>query len=191
MKRQLLSVIGSLVVAGALVGAQSSQPAAPQSPAPQPAAPQAPAPQPAAPQAPAPEPAQPAQPSQPADMPAQPSPSPQPSQSAQPSQDSPDDTTLKGCLVQGSGPNVFILDNAKSSTASETAKGERYVLEIAATPEQLKPVINTHVEVSGTAKKAEAAPSAAGQDAAESALPKLMAKRITRIAETCPAATGD
>ena len=179
MKRQLLSVIGSLVVAGALVGAQSSQPAAPQSPAPEPAAPQAPAP----------EPAQPAQPSQPADMPAQPSPS--PSQSAQPSQDSPDDTTLKGCLVQGSGPNVFILDNAKSSTASETAKGERFVLEIAATPEQLKPVINTHVEVSGTAKKADAAPSAAGQDAAESALPKLMAKRITRIAETCPAATGD
>jgi hypothetical protein len=92
---------------------------------------------------------------------------------------------------------VFILDNAKPSSAGETAKGERYVLEISATPEQLKPVINAHVEVSGTAKaKADAAaaapaPAPEGQNAAESALPKLTAKRITRIAETCPAATGD
>jgi len=179
MKRHLLSVIASLAIAGALVGAQGPQPA-PQSPTPQPSAPEAPAPQPA----------QPAQP-------AQPSPSAQPSQSAEPSRDDADadDTTLKGCLVQGSGPNVFILDNAKPSSAADTSKGERYVLEVSATPEQLKPVMNSHVEVSGTAKKAEkadAAPSAAGQDAtSEASLPKLTAKRITRIAETCPAASGD
>jgi hypothetical protein len=183
MKRHLLSLIASLAIAGALVGAQGPQPA-PQSPAPQPSAPEAPAPQPA----------QPAQPSQPADRPAPPSPSAQPSQAAEPNRDDADDTTLKGCLVQGSGPNVFILDNAKPSSAADTSKGERYILEISATPEQLKPVMNSHVEVNGTAKKAEkadAAPAAAGQDASEAALPKLTAKRITRIAETCPAATGD
>jgi hypothetical protein len=189
MKRHLFSVFASLVLAGTLAGAQSS-PSAPQGPAPEPGQPAMPPSQPAqpspgrpGPQAPSPdEPAQPAQPAQP----------PAPAQSAQPADEG--DTTLKGCLVQGSGPDVFILDNATPSTAASGAKGERYLLEISATPEQLKPVMNAHVEVSGTAEKAEAkadaAPAAAsGQD--EKSLPKLTAKRITRIAATCPAASGD
>src|SRR4026208_2545949 len=41
---------------------------------------------------------------------------------AGPSQASPDDTTLKGCLIQGSGPTTFILENAKLSSDAADVK---------------------------------------------------------------------
>jgi hypothetical protein len=150
MKRHVLSVIASVIVAGTLVGAQNA-PAQDQPPAPRPA----PAPPAPAAQAPAP--------------------------AASPSQDSPDDATLKGCLIQGSGPTTFVLENAKLATDAADAKGKSYVVEISAQPDQIKSILNSHVQIVGKAEK---------ESGDDKDMPKLTAKRITRLAATCPA-SGD
>ena len=67
------------------------------------------------------------------------------------SQDSADDMTLKGCLIQGSSPTTFILDNATPATAAAGAKGQRYVVEISAQPDQIKSILNSHVQIVATA----------------------------------------
>jgi hypothetical protein len=99
--------------------------------------------------------------------------------------------TLTGCLVQGSGPSTFILENAKLSTEPKNAKGQSYVLAINAPPDKIKSVLNHSVTIVGTAdaKAASAAPDAApsSQKRSESDLPKLTAKRITPNSETCSA----
>ena len=148
MKRNILSVIASVIIAGTLVGAQNA-PSQDQPPAPQ--APAAPAPS------------------------AQP-----PAAAPSPSQDS-DDTTLKGCLIQGSSPTSFVLENAKLATDSADAKGKSYAVEISAQPDQIKSILNSHVQIVGKAEKASSD---------DKGMPKLTAKRVTRIAETCPA-SGD
>ena len=156
MKRNVLSVMASLLIAGTLVAAQDApaQDQAPPPPAPA-SAPQAPAPG-----------------------------------AAGPSQASPDDTTLKGCLIQGSGPTTFILENAKLSSDAADAKGKNYVVEISAQPDQIKSIINSHVQIVGTAAKDSSASSADEKKRDEKDLPKLTAKRITRLAATCTA-SGD
>jgi hypothetical protein len=163
MKRNVLSVMASVIIAGTLVGAQSSpsqdQPPAPQSP-----------------------------------MPSAPAPAPAPSPAAAPaapdaSQDDADDMTLKGCLVQGSAPNQFVLENAKLATDAESAKGKSYAVEIQAPADQIKSIVNTHVQIVGKAEKSDSA-SPDDKDSKDSNMPKLTAKRITRIAATCPS-SGD
>ena len=131
-----------------------------------------------------------------------PSPSPAPQQQgAEPSQSnqqsSPDEMTLTGCLVQGSSANVYILDNAKPESDKD-AKAQRYALEINASADQVKPVLNSQVRVIGTTSgpsaSAAAAPdppsanaSAAAPKGSDSDLAKITVKRITRVAATCPA----
>jgi hypothetical protein len=148
MKRNVFSVIASVIIAGTLVGAQN---APSQEPAPAPAAAPAPAP------------------------------------AASPSQDSPDDTTLRGCLIQGSGPTSFVLENAKLSTDPAGTKGKSYAVEISAEPDQIKSILNSHVQIVG---KAEKESSSDDKKSDEKNMPKLTAKRISRLAATCPA-SGD
>ena len=169
MKGNLFAMIGSLVLAGSLVAAQESQ-----SPAPAPRDPAPPAESPApAPPAVSPAPAQPAQPAE---------------SQAQEAKPSADEMTLTGCLVQGSGPTVFILENAKIKDAKDS-KGQSYVLEISAPPDKIKSVVNHSVTIVGTAATAavSAAPGASNQKRGESDLPKLTAKRITPTSQTCSA----
>jgi hypothetical protein len=193
MKRNVFGVFASIVLAGTLVAAQGQQVPEPgSSPVPPPTSPAPAVPQPptaAPPQAPA---------------------------AAEPSRDSDDDTTLTGCLIQGSGPTVYILDNAKVSadassgssaagapgaSASADTKGQRYLLEISAPPDKIQPVLNSQVRIVGVAEKKDASSSASSSSSAASAsgseqnadekdLPKLTAKSITRVSESCPAA-GD
>jgi hypothetical protein len=142
MKRNVLSVIASVIIAGTLVGAQDA-------PSQEPArAPQAPA----APAAPAP--------------------------AASQSQDASDDSTLKGCFIQGSSPNSFVLENATLSTDAAGAKGKSYAVEISAPPDQIKSILNSHVQIVGKAEK---------ESGDDKDMPKLTAKRITRLGATCPA----
>ena len=162
MKRNLFSVLASVVFAGAMVAAQDSpSPDSPRPPASAPSAPQAP-------------------------------------QAASPVQDASkdaDDVTVTGCLVQGSGPTVFILENAKTSTDAKDAKGKRYVLEISAPADKIQTVVNHQVAIVGTAAATvSAAPAGASASAAsdskkdgESDLPKFTAKRISPQSQTCSA----
>jgi hypothetical protein len=96
--------------------------------------------------------------------------------------------TFTGCFVQGSGPNVFILENAKIKDAKD-AKGQSYVLEISAPADKIQSILNHSVTIVGTAAPAAAAPAPGDskQKRNESDLPKLTAKRITPTSQTCSA----
>ena len=175
MKRAALSLMLSFAVAGSLYAQNPSSQPSQQPSAPPAAAPAAPAPQSPAPAAPA------AQSSQPADV------------------------TLTGCLVQGSSPTVFILENAKASTDPATAKGKSYVVQVTGAAD-LKPHLNHQVRIVGAEaalasssssapSSAASAPSSAARESAsadrkdgEASFPRLSARTVTMVANTCPAA---
>jgi hypothetical protein len=112
MKRTVLSLTASMILAGSFVIAQSQTPQTPrETPQPAPSAPSA----------------------------TQPS-----------SQDrSGSETRLTGCLIQGSSPNVFILDNARMSTDAKTAEGKKYVV-VMADASGLRNQLNRQVTITGT-----------------------------------------
>ena len=160
MKRAALSLMLSFAVAGSLYAAQNPNPT-PQPSAPPSQAPSSPAPAPA--------------------------PSPTPSASAQDSKD----VTLTGCLVQGSSPSVFILENAKMSTASASDKGKSYVVVVTGAAD-LKPHLDHQVRIVGgesiAAASSSPAPSAASSSDKkndEASFPKLNARTVTMVANTC------
>jgi hypothetical protein len=95
------------------------------------------------------------------------------------------DSSLTGCLIQGSGPSVFILDNARANAADKNEQGKTYLLAAATEDLSFRAQVNHEVTITGTAD-AKAAPMApAGQKVAEKDLPKLTAKSITQVADTC------
>lgn len=148
------------------------------------------------------------------------------------------EATLTGCLVQGSGPNVFILENAKTSATDKT-EGKSYVVMAAGSTVDLRGQLNRQVRVVGatgamaspgqsstpsaqpgqspsssatpssqspsSSPGQASSPSSAGQAAGSSAspssqagqsarsaaeadekdMPRLSAKSITRVADTC------
>jgi hypothetical protein len=161
MKRTLMGLFASVVLAGTIVAAQD--PAAPgqQPPSSPPAAPRQQPPMP---------------------------PSAPPAAAAAADQKAPD-VTITGCLVQGSGPNVFILENAKSSTAAATEKGQKYVLDTASGAKvEFKSHLNHQVRIVGMADT-KAAGQAAAPSSTEKDWPKLSARTVTMIADTCPSAS--
>lgn len=104
---------------------------------------------------------------------------------AAPARQMPPEVSLTGCLTQGTGPTVFILDNAKLSSAEKTEKGQTYVL--ASGPENLnfKTHLNHEVTITGVAESKVSAAPTPGQKVDEKDLPKLTAKSVTMIADRC------
>jgi hypothetical protein len=98
------------------------------------------------------------------------------------------EVTLKGCLVQGSGPTVFLLQNAKLSTAPASDKGKTYILAKAAEDLDFVKELNHEVTINGAPEVKIAPAPPAGQMASEKDLPKLSAKSLTMIADKCSAA---
>jgi DsbC/DsbD-like thiol-disulfide interchange protein len=98
------------------------------------------------------------------------------------------DITVTGCLIQGSSPAVFVLDNAKQKPDDKAEKAASYVVTQAAEDLPLAANLNHEVSVTGSADvKAMAPPS--GQKAAEKDLPRFSAKTVTLVADRCTAAT--
>ena len=112
------------------------------------------------------------------------------------------ESTLTGCLIQGSGPTVFILDNARLSTDAKTAEGKKYIV-MMADPAGLRNQLNRQISVTGTpdamsaagrqtpqAGPGQAEPGApqAGQKVDERDLPKFSGKTILRVADVCTTA---
>lgn len=175
MKRNVLSLFAGIAMAGTFVAAQAAQ---------QPTSQPAPAPQAEEPAAAAPRQA----------------PAPQAREAARP------DVTLSGCLVQGSSPSTFILENAKSSAADSgamasasasgrEAKGLSYLVSATATSVDLKSQLNHQVSITGTADAAAMSSAPSGQAGAsadrsksEKDLPKLSAKSVIKLGDTCSAA---
>lgn len=93
------------------------------------------------------------------------------------------DVTLTGCLVQGSAPAVFLLEDAKADPESKTEKGKTYFLS-AAVPD-LKANLNKEVRIIGQAETKEPPAPPAGGKVQEQDLPKLSVKTIAAVADRC------
>ena len=125
-------------------------------------------------------------PSTPPQNPTQPAMPQTPAQPARPQPaDQAKDATLTGCLVQGSGPTVFILENAKLSTADKADKGKSFVVIAAASAINFRTDLNHQVSITGTPEDKTAPAPPAGEKAKEQDLPKLTAKSLTKVADTC------
>ena len=98
------------------------------------------------------------------------------------------EVTLKGCLVQGSGPAVFLLQNAKLSTAPASDKGKTYILAKATEDLDFVKELNHEVTINGAPEVKIAPMAPAGQMVPEKDLPRLSAKSLTMIADRCSAA---
>jgi len=165
MKRQLIAFSGSLVMAAAVLAAQGT-PA--QTPAVPPDQPQQSVPE-TKEQQPAPD-VKPQQP--PSDM--------------KPQQ--PPEIALTGCLIQGTGPTVFILDNAKASASDPAERAQAFVLAAGTEDLSFKAHLNHEVTVTGTTAAIKAMPPAGEKPAAkvdEKDLPRLTAKSVTMISDRC------
>lgn len=97
----------------------------------------------------------------------------------------PPDVKLTGCLVQGSGPTVFIIENAKKDTKSTSEKGVSYMVLATAADVNLRDHLNHQVEISGKVA-AKAAPVTGAGKIEEKDLPTLSAKTVTMVSNTCP-----
>jgi hypothetical protein len=95
------------------------------------------------------------------------------------------EVSLTGCLVQGTGPDVFILENAKADPRDSLQKGWTYVLASGAEAVSFREHLNNEVRVDGMAETKMPPSPPAGQSVKESDLPKLKAAKIVHVATTC------
>jgi hypothetical protein len=99
------------------------------------------------------------------------------------------DVTLTGCLVQGTAPNVIVFANAKRNTDDTAEKALKYVVLAGTEDLNLREHLNHEVRILGQAEVKVAPTSPAGQPILEKDLPKLTAKSVTMVSDTCaPAA---
>ena|SRR5215471_866832 len=104
-------------------------------------------------------------------------------------QKNPPEVTLTGCVTQGSGPTVFILDNARANPRDQNEKGKAYLLVAATEDLGLAKHLNHQVSVTGISEVKMPATPPAGQKPAEKDLPKLTAKTVTMVSDTCTPAS--
>ena len=97
------------------------------------------------------------------------------------------DVTLTGCLIQGSGPTVFIIDNAKKDPKDAEEKGARYIVLAAAEDLNLRQHLNHEVRITG---KPEGMVPVAGTKVEEKDLPKFNTKAVVMVSNTCALATA-
>ena len=96
------------------------------------------------------------------------------------------DVVLTGCLVQGSAPTIFVFENAKKDAKSDTEKGVSYII-VASSPDlNLRTHLNHEVTITGQSD-GKTAP-ATGSKFEEKDLPKLTAKNVTMVSNTCAVA---
>ena len=106
-----------------------------------------------------------------------------------------DQMILTGCLVQGSSPTVFILEDARLRTGDRADKATSYIVVASGGSIDLKSQLNHQVSVavpSDTKLVVETVPSARPDAAANKALKmdekdmvKITARSLSRVADTC------
>ena len=93
------------------------------------------------------------------------------------------EVTLTGCLVQGSTPAVFIFENARKDPKSTTEPAVKYIVLASTEDLNLRTHLNHQVRISGLPDGKVAPPTT--QKVEEKDLPKLSAKSVTMVADTC------
>lgn len=104
-----------------------------------------------------------------------------------PPQDPPksSDVTVTGCLIQGSGPTVFLLDNAKINPNDSSEKGVRYLVINTMEDVNLATHVNHELALSGTPGTSK--PINDPNPPNEMTLPTLTAKSVVLVADRCSA----
>lgn len=92
------------------------------------------------------------------------------------------DITVTGCLIQGSGPTVFLLDNAKVNPSDTNEKGVRYL--VINMMEDVNLVANLDHELTIVGTPAYKLDSTIGKTD-ESKLPTLTTKSVVVAADRC------
>jgi hypothetical protein len=113
---------------------------------------------------------------------------------AAPQKQVPPEVVLTGCIVQGSSPTVFILDNAKKEPDNANEKGVKYLLASAVEDVDLRTHLNHQVRITGEVDVKVSAdpvtappvpPTPPPPTDPEKVLPKLTAKSVTMVSDTC------
>jgi len=125
---------------------------------------------------------------------------PAPREQAAPAAAAATESTVTGCLVQGSGPTVFLLQDAKMSAAAPAAgasasldRGTTYRLEAesGAKAVDFKTYLNRQVSITGKLDAKAPMIAMPAEDGAkkidEKTLGKLTATSLTKLADTCSA----
>src|SRR4051812_21771486 len=98
------------------------------------------------------------------------------------------DVVITGCLTQGSGPTVFILNEANTNPQHAKERVRTFVVGPNAEDLGLTQQVNHKVTITGVAEDKAPATPAAGQKVIEKDLPKLRAKSLTSLADSCSTA---
>jgi hypothetical protein len=115
-------------------------------------------------------------------------------QATDPQKQMPPEVTLTGCVIQGSSPTVFLLSNAKKDPASATEKGVQYLLASTVEDVDLRTHLNHEVRIVGEVDAKVSAdpvtvppvpPVPPAPTDPEKSLPKLKAKSVTMVSDTC------
>ncbi len=91
--------------------------------------------------------------------------------------------TVTGCLVQGSTPTVFIFENVRKDPKSTTEPAVKYIVVAATEDLNLQDSLNHQVRIVGLPDAKVAPPTT--QKVEEKDLPKLSAKSLTVVSDTC------
>jgi hypothetical protein len=110
---------------------------------------------------------------------------PPPPQTPAEPQQKPQEISVTGCLIQGSAPNVFVLENARVKPEDKTEKAATYVITVAKPEMSLKAHLNHSVKVTGIADARAGATPPAGEKAKEGDLPKFTASAVTMVSDRC------
>ena len=95
--------------------------------------------------------------------------------------------TVTGCLVQGSTPAVFIFENVRKDPKSTTEPAVKYIVLTSAEDLNLRTHLNHQVRITGLPDGKVAPPTTSKVD--EKDLPRLSAKSVTMVADTCSTPT--
>lgn len=90
--------------------------------------------------------------------------------------------SLIGCLVQGSQPSIFILENAKPATGTTQEVGTRYMVVPESKDVDLLSHLNHEVQLTGPWDGVIPPPE---KPTEEQDLPKLRARSLAPLSSTC------
>ncbi len=98
------------------------------------------------------------------------------------------DISVTGCLIQGSGPTVFLLDNARVNPNDTVEKTQKYLVLNHIEDVNLATHLNHEVTFTGTADYKNAVVPMTTTPIVEKNLPTLTAKSMVMVADRCTAA---
>jgi hypothetical protein len=95
------------------------------------------------------------------------------------------EVSITGCVIQGSTPAIFIIDNAKVKPEDPNEKPVTYVLVAGTEDLMFKEHLNHEVKVTGEVERRTPPVAQPGQKVAEKDLLKFTTKGVTQVADRC------